>query len=238
MKTPESTSKDNGLMETARVHADRQRASERGGDYASRRAIYESGYRGYYADKPDKDTREGLSGYVRAEYVSDDLTKVDRTDPADLSKPFELTIGMRESKARLHGSGERAGGDSRRLALPDAARRTEAQGRQRREEEGPARTSRKSRAPRIGGLTQPFNVEWNYRSVPPAGFIPKELPKDATIQVGPALLTESFPPDKNGAVLAHLAFDTVKRRYTVAEATALRNKVAELDRWARDPGEF
>ena len=64
--------------------------------------------------------------------------------------------------------------------------------------------------------------------MPPAGFVPKELPKDATIAVGPALLTENFSTDKDGVVLAHFVFDTVKRRYTVAEATELRNEVADL----------
>jgi tetratricopeptide (TPR) repeat protein len=54
------------------------------------------------------------------------------------------------------------------------------------------------------------------------------LPKDATIQIGPALLTEKFSTGKDGVVLAHLVFDTEKRRYTVAEATALRNEIADL----------
>ena len=44
----------------------------------------------------------------------------------------------------------------------------------------------------------------------------------------PALLTEKFAAEKNGVVTAKLVFDSVKRRYTVAEATALRNKVAEF----------
>lgn len=42
------------------------------------------------------------------------------------------------------------------------------------------------------------------------------------------MLTEEFSVDKDGAVAAHLVFDSVKRRYTNAEATELRNKVAEL----------
>jgi len=77
-------------------------------------------------------------------------------------------------------------------------------------------------------LTEPFSAEWNYRIIPPLGFVPKELPVAAKISVGPAVLTEEFSTDKNGVVLARLTFDSVKRRYTVAEATELRNKVAEL----------
>ena len=60
------------------------------------------------------------------------------------------------------------------------------------------------------------------------GFVPKELPKDVTLALGPAQLTEKFTTEKDGVVLAHLVFDSVKRRYTVAEATALRNQVADL----------
>jgi tetratricopeptide (TPR) repeat protein len=77
-------------------------------------------------------------------------------------------------------------------------------------------------------LNEPSSVEWKYRIVPPAGFVPKELPKDSTIAVGPALLTEKFSAEEDGVVAAQLTFDSVKRRYTIAEATELRNKVAEL----------
>ena len=35
---------------------------------------------------------------MKSEYVSDDLTKVDRTDPADLSRQFELTIACEKAK--------------------------------------------------------------------------------------------------------------------------------------------
>ena len=41
-------------------------------------------------------------------------------------------------------------------------------------------------------------------------------------------MTEEFSTEKDGVVAARLTFDTVKRRYTIAEATELRNKVAEL----------
>ena len=103
VKTPESTSKDNGLKETRELTlADNGPANVV--EITRPTGIYESGYRGYYADKPDKDTRDGLRGYVQAEYVSDDLTKVDRTDPADLSQAVRTHDCLRESQARLHES--------------------------------------------------------------------------------------------------------------------------------------
>jgi tetratricopeptide (TPR) repeat protein len=77
-------------------------------------------------------------------------------------------------------------------------------------------------------LDQPFTAEWRYRIVPPTGFVPKELPKDDKIVMGPAVLTETFSKAEDGVVEANLVFDSGKRRYTVAEATNLRNKVAEV----------
>ena len=88
----------------------------------------------------------------------------------------------------------------------------------------------KPKKPRIADweLDQPFTAEWKYKIVPPTGFVPKELPKDDTIVMGPALLTEKFSKGNDGVVEADLAFDSGKRRYSVAEATEVRNKVAEL----------
>jgi hypothetical protein len=96
----------------------------------------------------------------------DDLTKVDRTDPADLSRPFELTIACEKAKRGYTNLEQRAGRHSRRPAVPDAARRAEAQGRQRREEDD--RTTDKPKKPRTADwwLNAPYNAEWNYRSHP------------------------------------------------------------------------
>jgi tetratricopeptide (TPR) repeat protein/transglutaminase-like putative cysteine protease len=225
-KTPESTSKDNGLKET-REFTLTDNGPANVVEITEPEGIYASGYRAYYADKPDKDTRDGLRGYVQAEYVSDDLTKVDRTDPADLSQPFKLTIACEKAKrgyTNLDGAQAALRVDRLFQMLPDELKRKDDS--DEKKNTGPD----KPKKPRTEDwwLDAPYNVEWTYRLIPPAGFIPKELPKDATISVGPALLTESFTTGKDGEVLAHFAFDTVKRRYTVAEATALRNDIADL----------
>ncbi len=227
IKTPESSSKDNDLVENREITlADNGPASivetiePRGG--------FESGYRAYYADKPDKDTREGLRGYVKSEYVSDNLTKVERSDPADLSKPFQLTIACEKAKrgyTALESAEVAIRVESLFMPLPDQLKRKEET-----EEQKKAEGQDKRKKPRTADwfLNAPFTTEWNYRIVPPAGYVPKGLPQDAKIVLGPALLTEQFSTAQNGVVLAHLTFDSVKRRYTVAEATELRNKVADL----------
>jgi tetratricopeptide (TPR) repeat protein len=226
VKTPESSSRDNLLLEYRELTL-----SENGPATATEKTqptgVYESHYRSYYADKPDKETRDGLTSYVKGQYIAEKLTNVERTDPADLSRQFELTLACEKAKRgytdldsaqaaiRLEGLFARLPDELKRKDDADDKKKDDAE---------------KPRKPRTSEweLDEPFTAEWNYRIVPPAGFIPKELPRDATIPVGPALLTEKFSTEKNGVVAAHLVFDSVKRRYTVAEATELRNKVAEL----------
>jgi len=230
LKTPESASKDNVLLEFREL-----KLGENGPATATEKTqpmgVFESNYRFYYADKPDKDTRDGLTSYVKYQYAAEKLTSVERTDPADLSKQFELTLACEKARrgyTDLDSAQAAIRLDSLFLPLPNELKQKEDSEEEKKKKE--AQANEKPREPRTVDweLAEPFTAEWRYRIVPPTGFVPKELPKDATIPVGPALLTEEFSAEKSGVVVAHLTFDSVKRRYTVAEATELRNKVAEL----------
>jgi tetratricopeptide (TPR) repeat protein len=227
VKTPESTSKDNVLLEFRELAL-----SENGPAAVTEKSrpqgVFESNYRATFADKPNKDTRDSLTGYVKAQYVAETLGSVERTDPTDLSRQFELTLTCEKAKrgyTGLDGAQAAIRLDAMFARLPDELRhRDDADDKKKKNDID------KPKKPRTADwwLNESSSVDWNYRIVPPDGFVPKELPKDATIPVGPALLTEKFSPENNGVVVAHLTFDTVKRRYTVAEATELRNKAAEL----------
>lgn len=224
--TPESSSKDNVLLEM-RTFTLAENGPASIVEVTRPSGVFEGEFRSYYADKPDKDTREGLSNYVKSQYISEKLTKVDRTDPADLSKQFELTLGCEKAKRGYTD-----------LASAVAAIRVESifqnlPAELQREDDADDKTkddADKSRKPRTADwqLDQSYTMEWRYRIVPPQGFVAKPLPKNTKIPIGPALLTEEFSTDKDGAVLARLTFDSVKRRYTAAEATVLRNKVANF----------
>jgi tetratricopeptide (TPR) repeat protein/transglutaminase-like putative cysteine protease len=226
VNTPESSSQDNGMVQTREFTlADHGPANLV--EITKPKGVLESGFRAYYADQPDKDTRDGLSAYVKSEYLSEDLTTVGRTDPANLSLPFQLTIAC--EKARRGNTGLEDAQAAIRIdrifqMLPDDLKRKDDT--EENKSSGPA----KPKKPRTDDweMNAAFSTEWIYHIVPPAGFVSKELPKDTAIQLGPALLTEKFSAEKNGAVTAKLVFDSVRRRYTVAEATALRNQVAEL----------
>lgn len=224
--TPASTSRDNVLLEEREI-----RLGENGPATVIEKTlpsgVFESHYRSFYADKPDKDTREGLTSYVKSQYVADKLTSVERTDPGDLSKQFELTLECdkaRRGYTDLDSAIAAIRLDTLFQQLPDDLKRKDDSDEKKKDDQD------KPKRPRTADweLDEPFVAEWKYRIVPPAGFVPKELPKDDRVTMGPALLTENFTKAKDGVVEADLVFDSGKRRYTVAEATELRNKVAEI----------
>jgi tetratricopeptide (TPR) repeat protein len=224
--TPESASRENVLLEEREI-----RLSENGPATVIEKTlptgVFESHYRSFYADKPDKETRAGLSSYVKAQYVADKLTSVERTDPGDLSKQFELTLQCdkaRRGYTDLDNAIAAIRVDALFQQLPDDLKRKDDPDEKKKDDQD------KRKHPRTADweLDQPFTAEWKYRVIPPAGFVPKELPKDDRIAMGPALLTEKFSKLDAGVVEADLVFDSGKRRYTIAEATELRNKVAEI----------
>ena len=227
VKTPESTSKDNvqlGFREITLSENGPAKVIEK----TQPTGAFESNYRSYYANSPEKETRDNLIEYVKGQYLADTLTKMERTDPADLSRQFELTLLCEKAKrgyTDLDSAGAAIRVESLFQRLPDDLKRKDDTEEKNRSDKGG-----KPGKPRTADweLDAPFTTDWQYKIVPPAGFVPKELPADAKIPVGPALLTEEFSTDASGVVMAHLAFDSVKRRYTVAEATELRNKVADL----------
>jgi tetratricopeptide (TPR) repeat protein len=217
---PLAPSRDNALLEFRTITL-----SENGPatvlEKTQPKGVYESRYRSYYADKPDKDTRDNLSGYVKAQYVSENLTTVDRSDPADLAHQFELTVACEKAKrgyTSLTGADAAIRYDALFFRLPDQLTQKDAD----KDKDGTARRTVDWQ------LIEPYVVDLNYRIVPPVGFIPKELPKNATIAMGPATLTEEFSTAADGAVIAHIVFDSAKRLYTVAEANELRGKVNDL----------
>jgi tetratricopeptide (TPR) repeat protein/transglutaminase-like putative cysteine protease len=227
VKTPEFTSKDNVVLELRELAL-----SENGPatvtETSRPKGIFESNYRADFADKPDKQAREGLTSYMKGQYVAEKLASVDRTDPADLAQQFELKLVCEKAKrgyTDLDSAVAAIRLDALFQRLPEDLRQRE-DGDDKKKKDG----DDKPRKPRTADwwLNEASTVEWHYRIVPPAGFVPKELPKDATILVGPALITEKFSTEKDGVVAAQISFDSVKRRYTIAEATELRNKVAEL----------
>ena len=161
--------------------------------------------------------------------MAEKLDRMDRSDPTDLSKPFELVLESDRAKR----GGTDLDGAAAAIRFEGLFSRLPSELQQREKEDdlkADKDSGQKPKKKRTADFQLPaaYVTEWDYSIVPPAGFRPKPLPANAQLSLGPATLGEEFAADKDGVVHTTLRFDTVKRRLTVAEATELRNKVAEL----------
>lgn len=188
----------------------------------------ESTYRYDFADVQNKDVKKNLTDYVKTIYLSDSLDQVTRSDPGDLSKPFELTLVCNRAKRGFTDLDSAVAAirlDGLFLHLP-----SDLQNRDASENGQSASANKKEKKPRTADyqLDEAFATEWDYKIVPPAGFESKPLPNDVKLPLGPALLTEQFSTGKDGVVHTVIRFDTVKRRFSVADETEMRNRIADL----------
>jgi hypothetical protein len=77
-------------------------------------------------------------------------------------------------------------------------------------------------------LPAPFRHEIRYRIKPPPGYIPKELPKAETIQLGPAHLSFEYRTEETNCVVASLNLDTGTGRFTPQDVAASRAAITKL----------
>lgn len=182
----------------------------------------ESTYRDDFTDVQNKDVKKNLTDYVKTAYLADSLDEVSRSDPDDLSKPFELTLVCNRAKRGFTDLDSAVAAIRLEGIFSDLP--SELQNRD------TASAGDKPKRPRTSDyqLDEAFAVEWEYKIVPPAGFEVKSVPSDVKLSLGPALLTEQFSSDRTGVVHAVIRFDTVKNRFSVSEATAMSNGIADV----------
>jgi len=226
VRTPEELSQANVLWERREIHL-AENGPARVVETTQPRGGFESGYRRSYIDREDKKTHENLTNYMKSQYLAEKLDRLDRTDPSDLSHPFELVLESNKAKrgfTELDSAVAAIRLESIFSLLPDELQRRE-------EPEDKAAEAGKPKKKRTIDyqLPEAFVREWQYKIIPPLGFQPAPLPQDVKLALGPTLLTEQFSADPDGVVHAQFRFDSVKRRLTVSEATELRNKVAEIE---------
>lgn len=228
LHTPISSSADNALVEKREVYL-AENGPAKVIETSHPQGSIESSYRRAYADKENKAAKDELTNYVKSQYMAEKLDRMDRSEPTDLAKPFELVLESDRAKrgaTDLDGAAAAIRFEGLFSRLPSGL-----QQREKEDDSKPDKDSgQKPKKKRTADYQLPaaYVTEWDYSIVPPAGFRPKPLPANAHLSLGPATLSEEFAADKDGVVHATLRFDTVKRRLTVAEATEMRNKVAEL----------
>jgi hypothetical protein len=225
IKTPVVASTENLVVEKREFYL-AENGPARVVEITEPRGSFESQYRSYYADQDNDERRRGLTEYVQVQYLAEKLDRMERSDPGDFSKQFELTLEALKAKrgyTDLQSAVTAIRLESLFDRLPAVLRQREP------EEEKNSDAGSKPKKKRTADyqLQTAFATEWQYTIVPPAGFRPKPLPRNVKMNAGPAVLTEEFSTDANGTVHARVRFDTVKSRLTVEEATELRNQVAQ-----------
>ncbi len=226
--TPVASSADNALIEKREIYL-AENGPAKIVETTRPHGSSESSYRRAYADKQNKAAKDELTNYVKSQYLAEKLDRMDRTDPTDLSKQFELVLESDRAKR----GGTDLNSAAAAIRFEGLFSRLPSDLQQREKEDDPKADKDSGQKPKKKRtadyqLPEAFVTEWDYSIVPPAGFRPKPLPANAQLSLGPATLTEEFTFDKDGVVHATMRFDTVKRRLTVSEGAELRNKVAQL----------
>jgi len=224
---PEASSQDNRIVEKREFDL-AENGAARVVETTEPRGVFESEFRSIYADADNKDNKKSLQTYIKEQYLSEKLTRLERSNPADLSKPFHMEIEASEAKrgfTDLETSVAAIRMESLFYKLPEEL--------QEREKEASKNTDvvqEKPKKPRTADYQLPmaFVYEWQYKINPPMGFQAKPLPPNEKVALGPAILTKEFSLESDGSVRAVVRFDTVKRRITATEANEMKEKVAQL----------
>src|SRR6185436_11204819 len=164
-----------------------------------------------------------LKNYTRDAYRAKELLDYSHTASNDFSKPYSMSIEMQDAPVGYTDLETAAVGinvanitarlpeyfDSRVDGTADES----------------ADADRKADV-----VFEPFVTEWRYHIQPPPGFQPRALPANSVVELGPARLISEFNVTADGAVHANWRFDTMKGRYTIAEADALVAALRDLNR--------
>lgn len=183
----------------------------------------ESEYRAWYAGGDTRERIDQLKSYMRDAYRAKQLVDYKHTASTDFSKPYGMTLEMKDAPVGFTDLETAAVGvnvSNITSRLPEYF--------DQRSEKGTAKDSEPdTRTADV--VFEPFVTEWHYRIEPPPGFQARKLPANDIVNLGPARLMSEFNVTADGAVHATWRFDTVKGRYTHAEADALIKALRELN---------
>lgn len=235
-RTPDAKPADSVLIETREVTL-KQFGPAQIVETSSTTGQIDADYRERYGATITKATHDDLEQYCQRTYAAKALTNIEHSEGSDLTKPFLLRLKMDTARRGLTSVSDAAVAIAPAAVLsglpswfstdPDADKSKLTP-----EQEADRQKAAQRRATEY--LVRPFITERRYRIVIPEGFVPRALPEDQTVQLGPAILTRHFALEPNAqsptVVTAVYHFDTVKQRYSTAEVLALRKAVLEADR--------
>ena len=230
VKTPESSSTDNRLVETREFFLP-ERGPARVVETTESFGSVEVGYRGYYAAADPKEVQSQFREYGKNTYDAEEQSPAVLSDPADMSSPFRIRIEMPKATRGITGPADAAVAILVSLIaqrLPNFSTRVDEPEDAQKPDIG---EEKKKSAKRVGELLlpEPFVVEWRYTITPPPGYKSRPLPESARKEIGPALLTRQYALSPDGVITAIFRFDTRKRRLTPKEADDLTAGIEELN---------
>lgn len=215
--TPGMKSADNALIERREFHLAEYGAA-RVVETTETRGTVELEYRGWYAGADTQERLDSLHEYARSTYRAKEVSRYTHTASNDFSSGYSMTLDIADAPVgstdlNTAAVGVSLGNIAARLPVYFTDRLDEDTAEPRREDV----------------VFEPYVVEWRYRVISPDGFVSRELPPGGTLELGPARLTSEFS-QKDGVVHANWRFDTVKGRYTPAEADAFVAALRDLKR--------
>ncbi len=216
-RTPALRSADNRQIETREFHLSEYGAA-RVIETTETHGTVELEYRGWYAGEDTRERLDALQEYAENTYRARGVTNYSHTASTDFSEPYRMRLEIADApvgSTDLHSAavGVNLGSLSTRLPAWFS-------------EQLESGALQKTRTHDV--VFEPYTIEWRYRIHLPDGFRVRELPANTRQNLGPALLTAEFARGNDGVVAATWRFDTVKNRYTPAEAAAFLEGVREL----------
>ena len=233
LRIPEAASQDNRVIEKREFFL-AEAGPARVVETSEPHGVFESEYRAAYADGEDKETKEKLKDYLEYQYLAEKIGPTQVSKAGDLSKQFQLVLEATTAKrgfTEIDSAVAAIRLETLFYWLPSELQQTEKpETKEDGKDDNKDPAKERPKKPRTNDylLPEAYVCEWQYKIPPPFGFVAKPLPPNAKLTLGPASLAEEFSTDSDGTVRATLRFDTVKRRYSVAEATELRTAVEKL----------
>jgi tetratricopeptide (TPR) repeat protein/transglutaminase-like putative cysteine protease len=185
-------------------------------------------YRSDYGTAETREKKTNLETYAKNQYLAKALSSVEHGDGHDFSKPFMLKLDMAEARrgnTLLDDAAVSIPFTGVFYRLPEWFR-TDPNPNNDKLTPQQEEDHKKAVAVRVSEYdVHPFITEWRYTITPPEGFTLRAPPEDKSIDMGPAKFTQHYEVDSKGVLSGVLRFDTVKAKYTVDEALALREAV-------------
>jgi hypothetical protein len=172
-----------------------------------------------------KRLRESIESYAKSVYVAKTISGFTTTDANDLAKPFRLTIEVPESKSGIVEQGEGAVAINLTV-LPQHVPNVLRDWKEPQPGDDPEDAPKKRKLDFL--FPNPGIREWQYRIVPPAGYVPRTLPPNEVKQLGTTTFTQRLEAKPDNSVEATFRFDSGKRRITPAEFEETRKAMSKF----------